>query len=353
MSRLFKIVAVLFCLGLGAFWLPTSAQTPTPKQSDVAQNENDAATKQARDALQRIADLRAKLWKIDEEIALAEDGPKEERKEEEKFEAKKPESKGDIERRLRRAKELRIERPTVFAAMFAALKDAPDPLNAEDNLVLMRMLQQPIDTKGLQEKVKLKMVLEYFSDMFQGRLPIIVNQSAFATEADSFELDVYESDVSLPPIPRRMSAETALNLILAQVERDQYRAVFRIRRGYVEIVPANFITAKRLLIERVSARVQERPVEYALRDLSEQTGLTINLDPAIGKKAATLINVHFRNIALEDALVTVTEMAELKYVVLRDSVYVTLPSKVEAIEKEEKKREERRQDVKVKVVPAK
>jgi hypothetical protein len=351
MSRLCKVVAVLFCLGLGAFWLPTLAQTPPPKQGDVAQNENEHASRRAKDAFKRIAELRAKLSRIEEEIAVA--GRSAEYKAE-PGEARKPESKAEIEKRLRRAEELQAERPALLAALIAALKEAPDPPIAEDNVILVRMLQQPFDTRGLQEKVKLKTALEILSDVWFGQLPILVHQSAFNAAGQSLDApDIYEAEVSLPPVPRTMPMETALNIILAQVSHDDIQATFRIRQGYVEIVPVNYIAAKRLVRERISARIQERPLEKVLRDLSEETGLTIVLDPATGKKAVTSINAIFRNIALEDALVAVTEMAELKYVVLHDSIYVTLPSKVEAIEKEEKQREERRQAVKPKAVPAK
>jgi len=352
MSRLFKVVAVLFCIGLGAFWLPTLAQSPPPKQGDAVQDENRHASQRASDALKRIANLRAKLAKIEDETAVIE-GRREEQKLE-PGEAKKPEPKADVEQQIRRAKELAAERREALAALIAALREAPDPPIETDNLVILRMLQQPIETRGLQEKVKLKLAVELFSDMWHGLLPILVNRDAFLAEAKTADpVDVYEEEVSLPPYPKRMAMETALNYILAQVNRDDIQATYRIHQGYIEIVPVNYLAAKRLVRERVSARIPGRPLEKVLRDLSDETGLTIVLDPVIGKKSATSIDANFRNISLEDALVVVTEMAELKYVVLRDSIYVTLPGKVEAIEKEEKAREERRQAAKVKVVTAK
>jgi hypothetical protein len=352
MSRLCKVVAVLFCLGLGAFWLPTQAQSPPPKQGDEAQDENRHASQRARDALKHIANLRASLSKIEDEIAVL--GGRREEQKDEPGEVKKPQPKEDVEQQIRRAKALDAERRETLAALIAALRNAPDPLVEADNLVIVRMLQQPIETREFQEKVKLKTALELFSDMWHGLLPILVNRDAFiAAGRNPDSPDTYEEEVSLPPVPKRMSMETALNTVLAQVHSDGIQATFRIRQGYVEIVPVSYLAAKRLVRERISARIQGRPLEKVLRDLSDETGLTIVLDPAIGKKSATSIDANFHNISLEDALVVVTEMAELKFVVLRDSVYVTLPGKVEAIEMEEKKREERRQTAKPKAVPAK
>ena len=96
-----------------------------------------------------------------------------------------------------------------------------------------KLLQMPIETKGLQEKVKLKTALEYFSDKFGGKLPILVDRDAFADERAEAAPDPYEEEVSLPPVPKTMIMSTALRLILAQVGKG--KATYLIRREFVEI----------------------------------------------------------------------------------------------------------------------
>jgi hypothetical protein len=232
-------------------------------------------------------------------------------------------------------------------------KGAPATKGREETLALMRMLKQPIETKGLAEKVKLKVALEYFSDKFGGKLPILIDKAAFAAElADrigrlppnvSLEyVDPYEEEVSLPAVPTRMPMNTALCLILSQIGKGQ--ATYLIRQGYVEIVPASHATAKRLLAQPVFTSFDQRPLLCVLTELSDQSGLTINIDPSAGKQASSLISATFRNTILEDTLVAVTEMAELKFVVFQNSVYVTTADKVQSLVEEERRRSEKRQE---------
>jgi len=155
------------------------------------------------------------------------------------------------------------------------------PLEA---LVLMRLLQQPIDTKGLQEKVKLKTALEYFSDKFGGKLPMIVDREAFGPFVGPEDLDPYEEEVVLPPVPSKMLMSTALRLILSQVGKGQ--ATYVIRQSYIEITTLKAGTAPGLLYRPlIVAAFEKRPLKEVLQELANAGGLEIHLDPNIGKKA--------------------------------------------------------------------
>ena len=57
-----------------------------------------------------------------------------------------------------------------------------DPQGRKEASDIYRLFQQPIETKGLHEKVKLKTALEFFSDKFGGKLPILVDRDAFAAD---------------------------------------------------------------------------------------------------------------------------------------------------------------------------
>ena len=98
---------------------------------------------------------------------------------------------------------------------------------------LYRLLQVPINTRGLQEKVKLGAALELFSDMFDGKLPILVNKAAFEEEFGGNAEDPYEEEIWLPPVPKKMPVATALRLTLAQIGKG--KATYIVRRNFVEI----------------------------------------------------------------------------------------------------------------------
>ncbi|HZZ78015.1 MAG TPA: hypothetical protein VFE62_05835 [Gemmataceae bacterium] len=127
-----------------------------------------------------------------------------------------------------------------WKALIKARKDKFDVRSLPDDEAgrkeateIYRLLQQPIDTKGLQEKVKLKTALEYFGDRFGGKLPILIDKESFTTELGADAPDPYEEEVSLPPVPSKMVMNTALRLVLAQVGKGQ--ATYLIRRNFIEI----------------------------------------------------------------------------------------------------------------------
>jgi hypothetical protein len=98
---------------------------------------------------------------------------------------------------------------------------------------IKRMLDTVIETKGLQEKVKLKTALEFFSDRFNGKLPILIDDEAFKVELGPEAPSLYEEEVSLPPVPNKMAMQLALRLVLSQVGKGE--ATYMIRREYIEI----------------------------------------------------------------------------------------------------------------------
>jgi WD40 repeat protein len=117
---------------------------------------------------------------------------------------------------------------------------------------LYRLLQLPIGTRGLQEPVKLKTALELFSDMFGGKLPILVDKAAFETDLGPSAEDPYEEEVHLPPVPARMPMGTALRLVLAQIGKG--RATYIVRRNYIEVTTMKHAGEDQVLVPVFSPR---------------------------------------------------------------------------------------------------
>jgi hypothetical protein len=356
MNRVRILMIALTCLGLGSllspFSSPTASRAQPPQKGDHAPQTK---AEQTAKAVQRIAELRAKLDKINRELNDLRGLHTEEKKEADKDDGTpkvkvdespkaKEQAKADFEKSLVRAKALATEREVTVALLMDALKEAPNATTRQENLSIMGMLNQTIETKALQEKVKLKTALEFFADQFAGKLPILVDREAFFPVLGPEAPDPYEEEVSLPPVPAKMRMGVALRLVLSQVGKGE--ATFTIRQGHIEITTLKASTAANALIgSTVLSSFDQRPLHEVLEELADQTGLEIQLDPNIGKKNAALIKATFRNTSLEDALVTVTEMAELKFVVLDRSVYVTTPEKAEILRREQKKRDQKREKI--------
>ena len=339
MTRLSTFAIALACLGLSVFLIPVLAQT-------AGQEQLAEKSPQANDALKRIEELRVKLDKIDRELQTL----RPEEAKDDETPKRKEESKADAEKRSRRAKALESEREVALALLIDVLKDAPSPTTRQENLAILGMLGQPMATKGLHEKVKLKQALEYVWNQWHGKLVILVDREAFAAGLGADAPDPYEEEVSLPPVPAKLAMGVALRLLLAQVGQGQ--ATFVIRQGYVQITTLKASTAAHALQQNsIFAAFDRQPLQEILEHLSNESGLAIYLDPNLGKKGQVAISAKFQNMTLEDALVTVTEMAELKYVVLQRSVYVTTPEKAIILRDEEKKRAALREEFRKSTLP--
>jgi hypothetical protein len=201
---------------------------------------------------------------------------------------------------------------------------------------LMKLLDESIETKGLHEKVRLKNALEHLFEKSGGRVVILVDRESFENELGADAPSPYEEDVSLPPVPVKMSLGSALRILVAQVAKGS--ATYMIRRDHVEITTRKASSAAYLLQQAtILASFEKRPLVEVLQALTDESGLEIHLDPSTGK-ADVPVSARFRNTPLENALVVATEMAELKFVVLERSIFVTTAKKVDQMQREENRR---------------
>jgi hypothetical protein len=317
MNRFWICTFAIMSLCLGAFLLPAVSQSKDREKP--------------KDEAKRIQVLEKELADREAEFKAF--------KEEHDKESKKLRLINDLLQRERK------ELDSLLAAKVEKEKEvevAIVPRTPVDSAAVMEMLKQTIDTRGLQEKVKLKVALEYFSDKTAGKLAILIDMTGFANETDADAGDPYDEEVVLPPHPSKMPMGAALNLILNQV--DKGRATFLVCQGRLEIVRASHATARRLMGERIFVSFDKQPLSTVLAELSDMSGLAINIDPGVGDKAAKPIRASLRNTSVEDALVTVTEMADLKFVVLHHSIYVTTASKVKTLQEEENQRSKKREE---------
>src|SRR5690349_21038567 len=80
---------------------------------------------------------------------------------------------------------LRLAPLALLIVALPAQAQGPNPAPDEGVATMIRLLDQSIDTSGISvDKVKLKQALEYFNDKMGGRLPILVDRSAFVDATD-------------------------------------------------------------------------------------------------------------------------------------------------------------------------
>ena len=194
-----------------------------------------------------------------------------------------------------------------------------------------------LDMKNFQNPMSLKEALSQIMDQMAGggqEVPILVDAEAFK-EDNPDAPSVYDTPVQFPPFPRRMRVSTALRLILARVTPPN--ATYIVREGTIEITTYTAARRDGLLRQRISGEFNQRPLAEVLRDLAERSGMSVLVDPRTGERVKTAVSATFRgDISLEAALHLLTDMAELKAVVLPSGVYITTPENAEKIRKEQK-----------------
>jgi len=207
----------------------------------------------------------------------------------------------------------------------------------------LQILQERVDTDKFQKMTALKDALKTLQDELAGRgmeLDIIVDVDVFKMENPDAP-DIYETRVFLPPLPRKLTGSMLLRQILNKV--DTKNAAFVVFGDHVLITTVERTGPESLLLQHVVAVYEKKPLGQVLRDLAEKTGVSITLDRRAGDKEEYLVSAAFqRDATLAGALRVVTEMADLKVLLLDGMVYVTTHDHAEQLRKEQIQQEKDR-----------
>jgi hypothetical protein len=233
-----------------------------------------------------------------------------------------------------------------LAAVFSTLCVFPDRAAAgsvkgmESNRII-KALDELVDLTDLNkeppEGTANKGPLELISDRAAARgveLSFHINWEGFKEGTKARQLLAGELPYRIPKTsPRRLPAVALLRILVAQM--DDVETTFLIRNGVVEILPAKLAAPTFLLQCKVTGAFERTNLEEVLQALSYQTGATLVLDPRAGELARTHITATFRNdVTLEAALRMVTEMSNLKLVMMPGGLFVTTPSHAIMLHKE-------------------
>jgi len=138
-------------------------------------------------------------------------------------------------------------------------------------------------------------------------------------------------DLSLVDLSPKMSVQSALRTALSRWAGEG--VVFRLRRGYVQVTTA--ASAAQVLDCNVHIDLNG-PLQDALADLAEESGVSIVLDRRLHKQAQAPVKAKFNHtpgVSLGTILDLLTDMTGLEYVVCDRVVYVTDKANADAFAK--------------------
>lgn len=177
----------------------------------------------------------------------------------------------------------------------------------------LKKLSEPF-TISQGDSMALKEAIEVMER--QGFPRLVINTAAFKEENPDVP-DPGESPVKFPA--KGLTRAKTLRLMLDQLPTAN--ATYLVRPGYLEITTIDTARPNRQFVQ---ANFFNRPLEDVLSDLSEQTGVSIVVDPRVGSKAKTPVSGRFSaETNLAQAVRLLADMADLKAVQVDNTLYVT------------------------------
>jgi hypothetical protein len=213
------------------------------------------------------------------------------------------------------------------------------PQSALAQMLPQLVLERQIDPKLFQKERPLKEALELLLRELRtdsAQLPILVDTEAFKAEnpdayptADSF----YETTVMLPRLPPAITGARALRLILSFVPTKN--ATYVVMPDHILVTTMTLTAPEHKLQTLVQGSFERRPLHVALTQLSQEAGVPIVIDSRATENAKRPVSATFlQEVELGSALRVLTEMAELKVIVLEKTIFVTTPAHVDVLRKE-------------------
>jgi hypothetical protein len=211
---------------------------------------------------------------------------------------------------------------------------------------LSRVLRTPIDFKGMDDKnTTLQEAMDFISDRYD--VCVVVNEAAFKAEGVD---DVMSKGVAADkPIPKMKQAplETVFRRVFSQVKGVDSGVTYLLRGNVLELTTGAQKRAeiwgpdhKGPFLPLVHASIEERPLDWVLRDLAEAADFSIVLGGHAKDKAKTEVSGRFVNTPLDTAVLFLADMAELRPVLIDNALYVTSRENAAVLEARERAKQE-------------
>jgi hypothetical protein len=226
-----------------------------------------------------------------------------------------------------------------FVAGNGAQKDAPKPEVKADDPLYVR-LNRLVTFNGVEDpKVTLAEELDLLGT--QHNILFDINERAFAFDMVPEVAKTQIAERPLPPM-KNVRLETVLHKVLARVPAPS-GATFTVRRDRVEITTNKFQQTEfwpkapedmEPVFPLVNASYDKKPLDEALKDLSERSEVTIVLDTKAAEKVKPVVTANLTNTPLDTAVQLLAEMSDLRSVAIGKTLFVTTAAKAKRLHKE-------------------
>jgi hypothetical protein len=238
----------------------------------------------------------------------------------------------------------------VISGAQSADKESPavrrEPLPLTANQKLLKFLEQPFETKIFEAPAghSLKEFIGQLYDAASKRgidAPVLIDFEAFKNDnPDVYKEpgDLYDIRVTIPQVPRELPLGVILQIAISKIPTNN--AAFYVHQGYVDVTTVTRAAPAALMQAGVSAVFVQRPLASAVQQLADSTGVTIIVDPRMGK-ADTPVTATFNNgVPLKTALALLANMAGHEVIEVPGALYLTTVENARAFRMEHKARQQ-------------
>jgi hypothetical protein len=187
--------------------------------------------------------------------------------------------------------------------------------------------------RGMDAGTPLRDALEFLSDRHD--ITIIVNTVAFGDQGIE---NVFEHHVQLPRIVG-LRFSTILSMLAAQL-----KGTFLVHNDHVELTTFPHVQAENwarrprenglALAPMVDVEFDNRPLNDALRELADQSGINVVVDVRARQSAQTAITARLSHVPVDTAVRVLADMTDLKSLAIDNVIYVTSKPNAKVLEKE-------------------
>jgi hypothetical protein len=202
---------------------------------------------------------------------------------------------------------------------------------------VIALLQQEIDVKDVPQKTRVREILDFTFHQLKTfnmgkEVGILFDVNAFKADDDSVTTEgLLSEDFEITIFSKKVATGTLLRLALAKLPT--HNATYLVRPGWIEITTIKAASTQSLLQRRISASFDKRPLDEALQELSDLTGASIVIDGRLGDKSKVPVTATFLNdTTLAGALRLLTDMADLRMVLVDGALYITSPENAQKLQ---------------------
>jgi hypothetical protein len=215
-----------------------------------------------------------------------------------------------------------------------AKKEKEKVSTAPTSRTVLSSLQVEIGSKEFANLMRFSELLQ----LSREKLQTTGQEVTFALDDEAYRDEnpeaprIYESEIHLKSLPPKTTVMYLLRQALKQLP---VKSAIVVRSGRVDIVPLSRTSKEYMLNQTFHVDLKDRPLTLALEELSDLTGVSIVIDARAKQKAQSPVTARFHDdVALQDAVRMLTEMAELKIVYLVTGIYITTPEHANVMQTE-------------------